>query len=210
MKKVFFDTEFTGLHQGTTLISIGLIADSGETFYAELNDYDSSQVDAWIKKNVIANLKLYPPLIGEDEHFSWAKGGQRVELRGNTAEVARYLADWFQDLFGGPLSWVDYENGGIDPVVPPEIVEEPCIQIVSDCHHYDVVLFHNLWGHAFNVPGCVHYIPMDICPLFEINGVDPDINREEFAGMAEGAEKHNALWDARVIKACYGKLMEMP
>jgi uncharacterized protein YprB with RNaseH-like and TPR domain len=34
--KLFLDTEFTGLHQNTTLISIGLIADTGDTFYAEL------------------------------------------------------------------------------------------------------------------------------------------------------------------------------
>jgi hypothetical protein len=33
--KIFFDTEFTGLHQGTTLISIGLISECGKTFYAE-------------------------------------------------------------------------------------------------------------------------------------------------------------------------------
>jgi hypothetical protein len=38
--KLFLDTEFTGLHQNTTLISIGLIADTGDTFYAELTDYD--------------------------------------------------------------------------------------------------------------------------------------------------------------------------
>jgi hypothetical protein len=36
--KLFLDTEFTGLHQNTTLISIGLIADTGDTFYAELTD----------------------------------------------------------------------------------------------------------------------------------------------------------------------------
>lgn len=43
--KVFFDTEFTGLHQKTTLISIGLISEDGKTFYAELTDYDQTQVD---------------------------------------------------------------------------------------------------------------------------------------------------------------------
>lgn len=36
MRKIFFDTEFTGLHQNTTLISIGLVSDEGERFYAEL------------------------------------------------------------------------------------------------------------------------------------------------------------------------------
>ena len=43
--KIFFDMEFTGLHQKTTLISIGLIAEDGRTFYAEFNDYDKSQLD---------------------------------------------------------------------------------------------------------------------------------------------------------------------
>lgn len=28
--KIFFDTEFTGLHKDTTLISIGLISELGE------------------------------------------------------------------------------------------------------------------------------------------------------------------------------------
>ena len=41
--KVFFDTEFTGLHQNTTLLSIGLVAENGRSFYAEFMDYDYGQ-----------------------------------------------------------------------------------------------------------------------------------------------------------------------
>ena len=58
LMKIFFDTEFTGLHQKTTLISIGLISEDGSTFYAEFTDYDKSQIDDWIEKNVIANLTI--------------------------------------------------------------------------------------------------------------------------------------------------------
>ena len=54
--KLFFDTEFTCLHQGTTLISIGMIAEDGRELYCELNDYDKTQIDDWLKDNVIANL----------------------------------------------------------------------------------------------------------------------------------------------------------
>lgn len=32
--KVFFDTEFTGLHKDTTLISIGLVDEYNNHFYA--------------------------------------------------------------------------------------------------------------------------------------------------------------------------------
>lgn len=36
--RVFLDTEFTGLHQDTTLISIGLIAENGKTFYGQISE----------------------------------------------------------------------------------------------------------------------------------------------------------------------------
>ena len=38
--KIFLDTEFTGLHKNTTLISLGLVSECGKTFYAEFTDYD--------------------------------------------------------------------------------------------------------------------------------------------------------------------------
>ena len=56
--KIFFDTEFTGLHQNTTLISIGCVAEDERTFYAENRYYNRKQVDDWIQKNVIGNLKF--------------------------------------------------------------------------------------------------------------------------------------------------------
>ena len=37
--KIFFDTEFTGLHKNTELISIGLIAENGNMFYGEITNY---------------------------------------------------------------------------------------------------------------------------------------------------------------------------
>jgi len=54
--RIFFDTKFTGLHKNTTLISIGIVAEDGNTFYAELTDYDNNQIDNGIQYNVIDNL----------------------------------------------------------------------------------------------------------------------------------------------------------
>jgi len=56
--KLFLDTEFTGLHQNTTLISLALVADTGEEFYAEFTDYDQSQVDPWLEEHVLQHLLL--------------------------------------------------------------------------------------------------------------------------------------------------------
>jgi len=54
---LFLDTEFTGLHQQATLISLALVAEDGQAFYAEFTDYDASQCDDWIQKNVLAHTR---------------------------------------------------------------------------------------------------------------------------------------------------------
>ena len=94
--------------------------------------------------------------------------------------------------------------------------------IWSDCLAYDWVLFNQIWGHAFSVPKNVFYIPMDICTVFEMKNIDPDVSREQYAtnvfsenkeplffdkkGNLLEAKKHNALWDAFIIRECYNKL----
>ena len=182
--KVFFDTEFTGLHQHTTLISIGLVAEDGRTFYAELTDYNHNQVDDWIRKNVIDNLT-----INTERKWYYLINDKETIVRDATRAVGFRLEEW--------LSKFD------------------SVEIWSDCLSYDWVLFNQIFGHAFNIPKNVYYIPFDICTLMKIKGVDPDINREEFARSGkywfteDQIQKHNALWDAKVIKACYDKLMEM-
>ena len=189
---LYFDTEFTGLHKDTTLISIGIVSEDGRSFYSELNDYSKNQVDEWIQNNVVNNLKFKPPQNGEYEYNSMQRHennpigiamnkGYNMELRGNTKEVSEALCEWVKQ----------FED----------------IKIWSDCLAYDWVLFNHLFGHAFNLPENIYYIPFDICTLFEIKGIDADISREEFINNSIDGDKHNALYDAQVIKACYDKLM---
>lgn len=173
--KVFFDTEFTGLHQGTTLISIGLVSECGKTFYAELTDYDKTQIDEWLQKNVIGNLNLTTR-----DNLRYRNGGDTA-IKCDTDNLKGFLSEWLEQ----------FEK----------------VEIWSDCLSYDWVLFNQIWGHAFNIPKNLYYIPFDICTLFKAKGVDPDINREQFSELTDGSQKHNALWDAKVIKACYDKLM---
>lgn len=171
--KLFFDTEFTGLHQNTTLISIGIVSDDDRTFYAEFNDYDKNQVDEWIQKNIIKKLKKLKNYITPEY----------MTITGNKKFIKENLDVW--------LSQFDK------------------IEIWSDCLAYDWMLFCQIWGHAFNIPKNIHYIPFDICTQFKLAGIDPDINREEFCGITDNDSKHNALWDARIIKRCHHKLMDL-
>jgi len=188
--RVYLDAEFTGLRQNTTLISIGLVTDKSQ-FYAEFTDYDVAQVDEWIETHVIANLTL-----GEEDdgsmHYS-RDDYSRDEIRGNVGDEMYVKGS--REFVSEKLSlWL----GALGPV-----------EIWGDVLGYDWVLFCELFGGAFGVPDSVYYIPFDIATLMKVCGVDPDINREELAGMGVPDAKHNALWDAHVVKACHERLMEM-
>lgn len=181
--KIFFDTEFTGLHKNTTLISIGLISECGKTFYAEFIDYDKSQVDKWIEENVLSKC-IY--LNSEANHYWTNRNKDALECCGDKSFVKAELSLWLSQ----------FEH----------------VEVWSDCLAYDWVLFCDIFGHAFEVPKNVHYIPFDICTLFKAKGVDPDTNREGFGGAwyeSEQTFKHNAMWDAKVIKLCYDNLIKM-
>ena len=80
------------------------------------------------------------------------------------------------------------------------------VEIYSDCLHYDWVLFLDIFGTAFDLPKNIYYIPFDLCSFLKTRGIDPDISREEFIGNSVEGKKHNALYDAKVIKACFENL----
>lgn len=188
--KIFFDTEFTGLHQKTTLISIGFVSECGKTFYAELTDYDKTQIDDWLQENVIKNLILSGKHDGK-KHYT-PSHFENQEHYCSMHMLKLKLTAWLSQ----------FEQ----------------VEIWSDCLSYDWVLFNEIFGHAFNIPKNVYYIPFDICTLFKVKGIDPDVSREEFVGdmveISAGEKlsrknKHNALWDAYVIMACYKKLNKL-
>lgn len=172
MINLFFDCEFTGLHQRTTLISLGIVAESGQMFYAEAKDFARNQINGWLLENVIANL--------------WSTIGQPTppgvvyvfsRLEGIKIALTRWL-----EQFGPVEMW-------------------------GDCLAYDWMLFCEIFGGALSLPANVSYIPFDLATKFKEYGIDPDVDRIEFAGMPEaGRSKHNALFDAKVIKACHDRL----
>lgn len=190
---IYWDCEFTGLHQHTTLISIGLVAEDGQRFYAELVDYDARQVDEWIQKNVIEHLLL-------SDIATPLEQGNCFTIKSVRAYVRQELREWLNRQSTKNAVYGDMRN--VFPDRHPQKLE-----MWSDCLAYDWVLFCDLFGGALNIPSNVYYIPFDLATLFKLKGIDPDINREEYAGMT--GQKHNALHDSLVIKACYEKVMAL-
>ena len=187
--KVFFDTEFTGLHQNTTIISLGLVTQDNWKFYAEFIDYDKDQIDDWIKDNVLSSLLFKDSLVSEKT----MRYGELTKLfcKGDSKYIRKQLETFLEHVsFNGQRK----------------------IEFWSDCLSYDWVLFNQLWDGALNIPDYIYYIPFDICTLFKIKDIDPDINREDFVKEhidKNKIKKHNALWDAEIIRLCYYKLMRI-
>ena len=132
-----------------------------------------------MQTNVIDNLKFNNE---KGTNVFWNEGVS-TEFFGKTDLLKLYITEWLSQF------------------------EE--VEIWSDCLSYDWVLFNQIFGHAFNIPKNVYYIPFDICTLFYEKGIDADISREEFSEMQEGSQKHNALWDAKVIRECFLKLQSV-
>lgn len=189
---IAFDTEFTGLQKDTTLVSIGLTSlDEEQQFYAELTDYDKSYDDSWFLKHVKDNLLLENQ---PDRSVMHVKRGI-MYVKGNRAFVSSILLHW--------LKLFDMDE----------------IDLVTDVGHYDMMLFIDLFGGAFNLPDFIAPTYFDINQMILGKSRVPltmagafDLNREELlksiGGEIPSGAKHNSLYDAIVIARLYNILKQ--
>jgi hypothetical protein len=82
--QLFFDCEFTDLSDSASLISVGLITQSGDQFYAELSGYEENACNDFVKATVLPLLSLSPI---------------------STAAFVSSLTDWLNTL-GGDLLFI--------------------------------------------------------------------------------------------------------
>ena len=113
------------------------------------------------------------------EARSEPKGGFSVFARGSSYDIADKLRRW--------------------------LVQFAHVEIWADAPVFDWYLLLKLL--KFDLPKNIFYLPMDITTFMKVCGYNPDMNREEFIGLIETTEKHNALHDARVSKDVLEKIM---
>ena len=185
-KKIFFDLEFTGLHKLTTPISIGLVCEDGNKFYAEFTDYDKFQIDNFLRSEVISKLIL------QDYNFDkdYDPDSTEVYVKGDVDLIYATLNAWL----------LQYEEDGIE--------------MWGDVLAYDWVLFINIFGNGLALPKFIDYIPMDLSTALKLYGIDKDVNRDEFAYGEEVAnsrkdKKHNSLYDAETQLEVYKKMLSI-
>jgi hypothetical protein len=179
--KIFFDTEFTQLQKDADLISIGMVAENGETFYAEFSDYSNIKVNDWLEKNVINNLSK---CTSDLETFA------RCTIYGDKLEISKYLHVWLSQFKFDKIEFVS-DVCHYDFVLLIDLITDG--NTALDMPH--------------NISPICHDINYDIAKFFGISEEDAfNKSREEileyFKTYINGG-KHNAMYDALVIAMIY-------
>lgn len=127
--RLFLDTEFTDLHPEAKLISIALVDDNGEYFYAELTDnYELSDCSGFVKSYVLPFLK------GDPYRMTWnecaLKIGNWIEDRNTKCIIASDAPSWDMPFLKRLLKAYPPQNLDTDtifPVVVPEFMQEDIV-----------------------------------------------------------------------------------
>lgn len=171
--KHFYDTEF--LENGSTieLISIGIVAEDGREYYAVSSDMPVERIRN--DKWLLENVWPHLPLRGYRPSNSYAHSGSDGVLDSRSVLLKP--------------KWV----------IANEVREfllagdgEP--ELWADYAAYDHVVLCQLWGRMINLPGG---LPMFTHDFQQLVGNEPWPEPERV-----GAD-HNALDDARHLRACY-------
>ena len=175
MKFVFLDTEFTGEHGKTTIVSLAMITMNGRTLEINFNDYNKKQVSTWLKKNVLTNLK------GRST-FSSKKAFVKINN--------------FLDC---------YSSGDkINLVTAGKTLD---LSLLFDLYKYAKKNKNSQFHWLHDLPDYLsHGEHLDLNTMFFLAGLK-NVNRENFAKMRIKRNKHNALYDAIVIRKCFIKLL---
>lgn len=200
---------------------------SGHSFYAEFTDFDISRCDDWVRNNVVSKLQNIDTTtaILNGEIILGSKDSHKLIMESITC----HLHDKFTNIWFALKWWLSqFSDYKIQFVVDCGTWDWYwLLQLLAE---WDLI--ENKEGFKGSCPTChkngvLYYkqglpkladnispVPMDLNDLIAFKkGISVseafDLNREQLAfGRTELSEneKHNALWDAKVIKTIYEQL----
>jgi len=171
--RVFYDTEFREDGHTIDLLSIGIVRETGESYYAVVSDadWDAVRKDRWLLENVwpgmpVRGLKWKPVTIG-------SKIVQRIDTAGVLDTSSALVKP----------KWV------IANEVRDFLTETPGLELWAWYAAYDHVALAQLWGRMIGLPDGIPMWTSDLRQEAERLG-NPALPEQQ-----EGV--HNALADAR-------------
>lgn len=164
--KYFFDTEFIeGFHKPLfgkkrhfiDLISIGIVAEDGRTYYAISNEFNPQDADEWVNKNVIDKLEQKATSIYDSPRLR-----QNCLLYKSNKQIADDIVKF---CFEGKITFKD----------DSPIFNNP--EFYAYYADYDWVVFCSLFGRMLDLP---HGFPMYCKDLKQM------LDEREQSGMIDG------------------------
>lgn len=177
---LYLDTEFTSLSQSASLLSLALVGNTGESFYAEFTDYPKATITPWIQKNVLSNF-----ILGKDAkpHLK----GKHWVLRANRKKITKALIK-FLKKFDSIQVWADHVS--YDWVFFCELFGG-ALHLPKNLHYMPMDL-----PTVLNASG--------INPDIDREKFVGKRTIKKFPEMAQ--KKHNALYDAYLLRASVEQL----
>jgi len=153
--KYFIDTEFIeGFHKPLfgkkrhfiDLISIGIVAEDGRTYYAVSNEFNPKDADDWVRENVIdkieAQLFQQQPTFAKS-HFNFSLKELLKQYGKPNKQIATEV-----EKFCKPNE-TRANNAGVDAIIGNI---DPNIEFYGYYADYDWVLFCSLFGRMIDLP----------------------------------------------------------
>lgn len=182
--KFYLDTEFAEQPGTIQLISIGIVSERGDTFYAENSHFNQNSANDWVKANVLPKLKYWGKKI-------LSEGTVRIDgtLSGE-GENQRKIN--FHKVYGGPdlikkhlLNWI---NLSIDKA------DDPSPEFWAYFADYDWVVFCWIFGTMMELPDHFPKYCLDLKQKMHTLNVGGAWKREV---CPDPIDEHFALADAK-------------
>lgn len=177
--KYFFDTEFIESAVGTELVSIGIVAEDGRTFYAECSSFDERNADEWVRDNVLSKL----------DYWNYGPGDTPPNTTIEETEKSFIYFGTESAIKTALISWMLRDDD-------PEFYAYYC--------SYDWIVFARLFGRLIDLP---HNYPMwciDLKQMMWERGLDKEWKRQ---ACPDPEGEHNALVDAQWNLQLYNQIM---
>ncbi len=191
--KYFIDTEFIDDGKIIDLISIGIVAEDGQEYYAQSVEFNHRNASLWVKENVLTHLLSCP-----SSHA--ASLGTSGLYRTDRAEHQRHGQCVDQQRgFVHNCPWRTREQLKRD--VQMFFNPSDSFELWGWCAGYDFVAFCQLFGTMMDLPkGWPHYIK-DLQYILDERGISDGQLPQQEDGL------HNALADAHHLKRLWGYIV---
>lgn len=172
-RRFFYDTEFIEDGRTIELISIGVVAEGGESFYAVSTEFDPAAAGPWVRRNVLDQLP-------SPADPAW-QGRQQIRAG---------LLEFFTGSTTGTATRSPTTVGRSPRGGPPDHTQPGAIELWAWHGGYDHVALAQLWGDMTALPRVIPRFSHDLRQRWE------DLGRPRLPPEPPGT-RHDALADAR-------------